>query len=413
MLDRVDIIVPTFNNPSFLFPMVKSVMATNNAYPIRLIIVNNGHAGLMDAIPKIDDIKIVQAPDNLGWEGGLKLGLEHSDAKFVMFANDDIFIPQSQTNWVRQMMRYFSNPQVGAIGPTSNVVMGCQQIWQELPQPLYVAPFLIGFCLLLRRSALDAAGGVHLGLPGGDDIDLSIRLRKAGFYLVCDRMTFVYHHGFKTGERVHGTPDQPGGWNSRNKMEETNIALIKKHGFRTWYETLHGTPLTASGAAGADTEGDVVRSLVRGSVLELGCGATKTVPHAIGVDIYGQGEIIPTLGKVSVADIKANADSLNGINQKFDTIIARHILEHLQNPIQAIRHWSEYLNDGGRLILAVPNDEICDTIPMNPEHKHAFTPDYLKQIVRAAGFESSETIDSKNGISFVLHADKVREPLCV
>ena len=408
MLDRVDIIIPTFNSPHLIKPCVDSILANAMAYPIRIIIINNGHPGIASMFPKDNPlIKFVQAPTNVGWEGGLKLGLEHSDAKFVMFANDDIVVPRLSINWIRNMMHHFSDKSVGAVGPSSNCVMGIQNIFNSQASPYYHANFLIGFCFLVRREALEISGGIDDTLPGGDDIDLSIRLRQNGYKLIAESMVFVYHHGFQTGEKVHGGSNVAGGWNSPEMTEAVNIALIRKHGFRTWYETLHYRPY-GGGYPPDDLEGDAIRKFVKGpAVLELGCGNQKTVPSAVGLDYYGNGEIIPTLGSKSVADIKASATDIPTNIGKFDTIIARHILEHLVDPLDALTYWRTFLNDGGKLIIAVPNDALCDSVSLNPEHKHAFTPDSLRRLCSAAGFCATVSQDPHNFISTVLVADNV------
>lgn len=386
-LEPIDLICPTFNNPQYLLPMLSSVYAHKYYYPFNIIVVNNGHPGIVPHIPKVPEIKVVQAPDNLGWEGGLKLGLQHSSSKFVGFINDDVFIPTASYNWLRDMMGYFADNKVGAVGPTSNCVMGAQQIFTPKVEMVHYVQFLIGFCVLLRREALEKAGGIDETLPGGDDLDLSIRLRDAGYHLICDRRAFVYHHGFKTGERVRGTPDQPGGWNSPEMTETVNNALIRKHGFRKWYELFWFEPKSA--CEKDDIEGNCVRELVKdGTVLELGCGGVKTVPHALGLDWYGKGENIPTVKQVSVADIKGDVTKIPSDIGKFDYIIARHILEHCVDIVATLKHWKSFLNPGGRLIIAVPDEDVEASLPTNPEHKHAFTPESLGKIMELIGFQN-------------------------
>lgn len=406
MLEKVDIIIPTWNNPNYLVPAINSILMSNWQYPVNIIVVNNGHPGI-EANFNLRQVKVIQAPENLGWEGGLKYGLAFSTSKFVMFLNDDVFIPRSSHGWLRSMMSYFNDKSVGAVGPSSNCVMGAQNIWSGIWSDFYSVPYLIGFCMLLRREALEQSGGVDDTLPGGDDIDISIRLRKKGWLLIHDRNAFVYHHGFKTGERVHGGADTVGGWNSLQMSENTQKALIQKHGFRTWYETLFGG-IKNSACEIYDLEGDLIRGLIKPGekALELGCGNKKTVPDSFGIDIVPNGEIIATTGFVSVADVCGNVEHLDKVFNdevpQYDVIIARHILEHCSDPIRTLAHWRSYLKPTGRLILALPNDNLCDTIPMNPEHKHAFTPENSESFMVAAGFWPGIMRDSMNGVSFVI-----------
>lgn len=415
MLERIDIIVPTFNNQQYLFPMLESVLATKIYYPIRVIVVNNGHPASVDQVLMKGFADVVQCPQNLGWEGGLKEGLKHSDSKFVMFANDDIFIPRSSAQWTRKMMSLFKYPKVGAVGPSSNCVMGSQNIFVASGGvPDYKVNCLIGFCMLLRREALDKAGGVDDTLPGGDDLDLSIRLRDAGYDLLVDRESFVYHHGFKTGERVHGDAGVAGGWNSAEMTERTNHAIIRKHGLAKWFDTLYMSPQIPECCPTKDTEGSIIRRIVGdGSVLELGCGHQKTVDRAFGVDLYPAGELIPTIDRISVADCVGNVEKLGDCflsQPKYDYIIARHILEHVHNPIKVLRHWKEYLAPGGKLIVAVPDDTVCDSISLNPEHKNAFTPEYIRDLLSAAGMKSIQVYDPQNYCSLIAVSEASDKP---
>jgi predicted SAM-dependent methyltransferase len=309
------------------------------------------------------------------------------------------------------MMFPFADPTVGAIGPVSNCVTGHQNIFHpETPQSLSETSFLIGFCVLVRREALDKVGGIDDTLPGGDDFDLSIRLRKAGYKLLIQPQSFVFHHGFKTGMRIHGGPDVEGGWNSRYMIDRTNKSLIQKHGFRHFIESQIGLIPEKNKKEDDDSEGKLIRDYVKGEkVVEMGCGGQKTVPHAIGVDRIPKGEPILDCGNdtFSVADIVADCEGNIPMDDNFaDCIIARHILEHCTDVIGTLKSWQRILKPEGRLIIAVPNQEICDSVPMNPDHVHAFTPQSLLKIMELLGFKHMISHDPRNGVSFVAIYEK-------
>lgn len=238
-METVSIIIPTYDNPDQLGACVRSILAHYDVFPVHIIIVNNGSAPLADTFAETPHVTVITTGKNLGWEGGLKEGLTHTETTYVMFANDDIFIPFASSTWLKDMVGLLEiYEDVGAVGPSSNVVMGPQNIFHGPPVALFETQFLIGFCVLFRRKTLDEIGGVDDSLPGGDDLDYSIRLRQKGFRMLVSNKTFVYHHGFQTGTKVHGGPDQAGGWNSPQMTERTNTALIKKHGFLAWWETM-------------------------------------------------------------------------------------------------------------------------------------------------------------------------------
>jgi SAM-dependent methyltransferase len=375
-------------------------------------VINNGHPDSCDWIGEHPRITVLQPGENLGWEGGLKLGLEKTSAPFVVFYNDDTHVPVSSRLWLHQLIQHFKDPTVGAVGPSSNVVMGLQNIFIDLPAHQFPTKFLIFFCAMLRRSAIEEAGGIDTSLPGGDDLDLSIRLRDKGYKLIVDRDVFIFHHGFKTGTRLHGDANTPGGWNSIEMTERTDHALIRKHGFRKWYEMKMGVflPPTVEYKS-SDTEGDLIRKRIQGDViLDLGCGPRKTVLGAIGIDMVKMDEVIETLGQgvKSQADVVANvAEPLPFEKDSADTIIARHILEHMTDPISTIRNWKQVLKRGGKLIIAVPNQSVHVTIPMNIEHVHAYTPQSLRVLLESLGFAVKEQLDGQNAVSFITVAEKL------
>lgn len=226
-MSLIDICVITYNSPEYATPCVNSILRDYDGSDFfHIFIVNNGDPRHSEYFPKHSAVTFLQQEKNLGWEGGLNAALKESKSPYVLFLNDDTFIPVSSHGWLKKMATYFLDPQCAAVGPSSNVVMGIQNIF-SVTDSVSKVNFLIGLCLMVRRSDLDLAGGVDATLPGGDDLDLSIRLRNLGKYLVCDKTVFVYHHGFKTGQKVHGSD-----WNSVAMIERTNHSLIRKHGLR-------------------------------------------------------------------------------------------------------------------------------------------------------------------------------------
>lgn len=54
------------------------------------------------------------------------------------------------------------------------------------------------------------------------------------------------------------------------------------------------------------------------------------------------------------------AAELNGIeNNYYDFLLSCHCLEHVANPIKALKRWNEVLKPGGSIALVLPNKEHC------------------------------------------------------
>lgn len=409
MKTPVSIIIPTFSNPQFLNPCVTSIIQSGALHGLcELVIVNNGKQPVQEFVNGWPNTRVLEPGKNLGWEGGLQYGIDNTDSPFLVFQNDDTQIPYANAKFYHILLNHFNDESVAAVGPATTVAAGWHSVRRPIPliEPTEVS-YLIFFTVMVRREHLILVGGIDTTCPGGDDMDLSIRFRKAGKKLVLEPRAFLEHHAFKTGERVRGTSDKAMGWNSKEMTDRTNQWLIQKHGFKTFMETMRG--LSPMKVPGKDTEGAAIRSLVKeGTVLELGCGATKTVPHSVGVDRVPKGEMIPHIGKESVADIVSDVSEQLPVNDcSYDNVIARHILEHSLDSIKTLKEWNRVLKVGGQLVVAVPNENVGKGIPMNPEHVHAFKPESLKTLMELCGFKEAQVVDPKNGISFVGFYEKV------
>ena len=414
MKPPVDIIIPTWNLPEYFNPCVRSIISTGVINGLaRLIIVNNGDQPISEMFKEFSQVTVLKPKENLGWEGGLDLALKNSDAPFVVFQNDDTFIPKACFLFYQRLLVPFVDRSVAAVAPVSTVVSGPQSIFHpNTPRTITEVSYLIFCCVMLRREDIDRAGGIDTTLPGGDDLDLSIRLRRLGRHLLIHPDAFLIHHGFKSGNRLRGDgyAGVKNGWNSPEMIETTQKALIRKHGFKTWFETVQGLQYPPNGEAPSDPEADMIRQWASGeNILELGCGGKKTVANAVGIDRVQKGEEIPFLaGQKSIADLTGDVQSTLPVpEQSQDCIIARHILEHCLDTLGTLAHWNKALRIGGRLIVAVPDEEITNGIPINPEHVHAFNEKTLSNFMKAAGFKPVELKSTGNGVSFVGCFEKI------
>ena len=253
----VTVIIPTYENPHQLVDTLVSLVR-NTDFVGRIIVVNNGRPGrgyyeqVQGAVPH--EIDWIEPGKNLGWMGAINLGLAEVTTEVVCMLNDDVLFPPASFEFWKKLLGWFDKTDVGGVGPTSNFVAGHQNAFLHGLNPRILVPFLIGFCAVYRTQALRDVGGLDESLPGGDDLDLSIRMKDAGWELACDRRVYLHHIGQQTGRRVDP------GWDSQRHQADTYNALIRKHGLRRWYECVTGL---AESVWAQDARGGTVQNFQR------------------------------------------------------------------------------------------------------------------------------------------------------
>jgi SAM-dependent methyltransferase len=97
------------------------------------------------------------------------------------------------------------------------------------------------------------------------------------------------------------------------------------------------------------------------TILDIGCGAgdNAKILKALGKTVVGL-TISESEAKIAEAFCdRVIIDDIENISllkdEKFDCILMSHICEHLINPEKVLINIGKYLNENGRLIIAVPN----------------------------------------------------------
>ena len=86
-------------------------------------------------------------------------------------------------------------------------------------------------------------------------------------------------------------------------------------------------------------------------------------------------------------ELKQGGDAMNLPEGEYDYIFSSHCLEHLANPIAAMKHWKTRLKPGGVLFLYLPHPDMEYWLPQNCEkHLHKFDPYYMASVLIDLGF---------------------------
>lgn len=155
-------------------------------------------------------IKLVQNDHNSGYAPAANQGARMASGETIVFMNPDAV---TYGPWLPPLEEALSNERVGAAGPLTDVVTGdmwvghyvsdlvqdfsqlTQYVRRNFPGQTIETKLLVGFCVAMRRSLFEEVGGFDDNLVlGADDLDLSWRLRLAGYRLLVCKDSFVRHH---------------------------------------------------------------------------------------------------------------------------------------------------------------------------------------------------------------------------
>lgn len=136
-----------------------------------------------------------------------------------------------------------------------------------------------------------------------------------------------------------------------------------------------------------------------GRVLDIGFAEWPN-PYLRG-EVYGfdrkAASLPPNYKNVMLGDV---ADLIS-IEERFDTVIAGEIIEHLEDPIQFLSGCYHILNSGGKLVLSTPNPYYPPVVWLErlmirrffytEEHTFIFLPRFLVRFMERQGFQNVKT----------------------
>jgi SAM-dependent methyltransferase len=133
---------------------------------------------------------------------------------------------------------------------------------------------------------------------------------------------------------------------------------------------------------------EVIRQLIPrqfSSGLDVGCAAgilkIMGFSKVIGIDIVAGSNVT----------VLASAEYLPFRNESFQLVFAGEVIEHLREPMRALREWVRVLRDGGKMIISTPNGLRVNVYSGNPEHKRMFGPHDLCRTLRRLGLDVTYT----------------------
>lgn len=228
---RVTAIVLNWNGKELSAACLRSLLASD--YPaLEVILVDNGSSdGSVPALQaEFPDLEIVCSPENLGYAGGNNLGIRLAldrSTPYIFLLNNDTLIDPGCVNRLVEALE--ADPTAGAANPKILYHRPADRIWyaggtyslwtgftrhrghRQVDRGQFdrqeVVTFLTGCAFFVRGRVLQEVGLLDESLFNYiEDLDLCLRIRRAGYRLLYVPGGKVWHREGFTAEKELGKP---------------------------------------------------------------------------------------------------------------------------------------------------------------------------------------------------------------
>ena len=248
----VSIIVPTIGTTAVIDGEERVLVVTAlqsvvdrtdyEAFEIVVVLDANSPDGLQHDLEAIDPrIRCLSNDRPFSFSQACNLGAAHTTGEIIVLLNDDTEVTDS--SWLQHLVMHLADDGVGAVGLKLLFEDGTIQHagllgrhgtvrHRYLASPTSAEGYLnyldsvvdvaavTGACLAVRSSDYDLVGGLSLEFPlNYNDIDLCMKLRKAGLRIVVDNQVTMRH--FESLTRLSGL--EP--WEDRSAQARWNAWL--------------------------------------------------------------------------------------------------------------------------------------------------------------------------------------------
>ncbi len=231
MLPDLSIIIVNWNTKEYLLSCLDSIVRCLSAFSKEVIVVDNASSdGSCDTVKtNYAEVSLVASTVNNGFAWGVNEGIRRSQGKYILILNPDIVL---QPEAIEKLISFFeSHADAGALMP---MLMNADGVFQKgyvrkiptlfqviffhtffepwsrkiqwlverfLEAPLQDEEYseveqIPGACILVRRSVIVAVGLMDEEYKlFFEDVDWSLRMRRAGWKLVLYRKAALTHVG--------------------------------------------------------------------------------------------------------------------------------------------------------------------------------------------------------------------------
>lgn len=221
---KVSIIIPTRDKVSFLKRCIDSIerLTTYRNYELLIIDNNSRDRATVKYLASLPH-RVIPFREAFNYSRINNFAVSQAEGEYILLLNDDTEVISGE--WLEAMLEHAQRPEVGAVGAKllypdgriqhAGVVVGVGNPWGPgiathshqyyfSGSPGYAGTLMTtanysavtAACMLLRKSLFNEFGGLdeeNLRVQF-NDIDLCLRMREQGYYIVYTPYAELYHH---------------------------------------------------------------------------------------------------------------------------------------------------------------------------------------------------------------------------
>jgi GT2 family glycosyltransferase len=195
-----DIIVPTYNRYNALPEFFDNLAAIDKALYTLWLIDDHSTEKDISVVPKWDNIRFIQLPQNIGQAGARNYAIDHGTAPYVISLDDDAWFTVDSQNLNHIIEGFNKHPDAGCL--MFNIATPKTAFSDDIDGLLL--PLHVTCGCAYRRTALEEINGFNSIIhSGAEETDISLKLYRANWNIRSLYSVHVFHN-FNPGERSTG-----------------------------------------------------------------------------------------------------------------------------------------------------------------------------------------------------------------
>ncbi len=202
MTDRLTatLAIPCYNAEVFIEKTLKAII-DQTRQPEEILVIDDGSSdSSKDIIGRFPQVRLIEHDTNKGIATARNSAISHAQSDIIIFLDADT-VPCAE--FIEEILKPFSNAHIAGVnGRAIEFVQNniydkwrkeilFQEWGNRYREGVY---FLFGMCAAYRKEVLKEVQGFDtLFSVSGEDMDISYRIRKAGYTLAYTPKAFVHH----------------------------------------------------------------------------------------------------------------------------------------------------------------------------------------------------------------------------